>query len=61
MHAFTNLKIVSLTLTAAIVAVILAISFRQIQSDENRSNRFTAPSLEDATTTLRVRAQADAP
>jgi hypothetical protein len=47
MHAITDLKIVSLALTTAIVAVILAISFRGIQSDESHSNRFTAPLLED--------------
>jgi hypothetical protein len=47
MHTITDLKIVSLALTTAIVAVILVLSFREIQSDESRSNRFTAPSLED--------------
>jgi hypothetical protein len=47
MHAITDLKIVSLALTTAIVAVILAISFREIQSHESRSNRFTAPLLDD--------------
>jgi hypothetical protein len=47
MRAITDLKIVSLALTTAIVTVILAISFREIQSGESRSNRFTAPSLEE--------------
>jgi hypothetical protein len=49
MHAITDLKIVSLVLTTAIVAVILAISFREIGSDwsGSQSNRFTTPSLKD--------------
>jgi hypothetical protein len=49
MHAFTDLKIVSLALTIAIVVVIVALSFRGIQSDwsESPSNRFTALTIED--------------
>jgi hypothetical protein len=49
MYAFTDLKIVSLALTTAIVVFILALGFREFQSDwsESRSNRFTAPTIED--------------
>jgi hypothetical protein len=49
MNALTDLKVVSLALTAAIVVVILALSFRDIQSDrtEGPPTRFLAPTIED--------------
>jgi len=48
MSGLTHLKIVSWALTAAIVVVILALSFREIQSDrsEDRSKIFPTPSIE---------------
>ena len=49
MNSLTDLKIVSLALTAAIVVVILALSFRDIRSDriEGPPIKLLAPSIED--------------
>jgi hypothetical protein len=49
LDSLTDLKIVSLALAAAIVVVVLALSYRDVQSDRSEVSpiKFLAPSIED--------------